>query len=193
MANCGHASKAKPSTAWRQQTATKAVSLGQGRLWQSPPNPSFIQPIESIQSIGSIASIHPGKSNILFWSCLLCSTSLTLPPSSLICLQKKQSEQPHKVFQVFRVFQVFHFAFGPQNRPFLVQIRTKPQKTVPSHLLHLMVAENTQKGNPPTGLRTRSCPASYRRSFFSAKPTFCSLPSHPTSTNQAAAIKNSRK
>ena len=42
---------------------------------------------------------------------------------------KKQSEQPHKVyqeFQVFRVFQVFHFAFGPQNRPILVQIRTKP-------------------------------------------------------------------
>ena len=42
---------------------------------------------------------------------------------------KKQSEHPHKVFQMFRmfqVFQVFHFAFGPQNRPFLVQIRTQP-------------------------------------------------------------------
>ena len=44
---------------------------------------------------------------------------------------KLQSENPHKVFQVFqvfrvfRVFQVFHFAFGPQNRPILVQIRTK--------------------------------------------------------------------
>ena len=82
---------------------------------------------------------------------------------------KKQSEHPQtvfQVFQVFRVFQVFHFVFGPQNRPFLVQIRTKPEKTVPSHLLHLMVAENTQKGNPPTGLRPRSCPASYRHSFF---------------------------
>ena len=47
-------------------------------------------------------------------------------------LTKKQSEHPHQVFQVFqvfRVFQVFHFAFGPQNRPVLVQIRTKPQKT----------------------------------------------------------------
>ena len=40
-----------------------------------------------------------------------------------------------------------------------------------------------------------------RRSFFSAKPTFCSLSSYPshhsatlqTSPNQAAAIKNSRK
>ena len=43
---------------------------------------------------------------------------------------KKQSEHPQKVFQVFqvfRVFQVFHFAFGPQNRPFLVQIRTNPK------------------------------------------------------------------
>ena len=42
---------------------------------------------------------------------------------------KKQSEHPQKVFQVFqvfRVFQVFHFAFRPQNRPVLVQIRTKP-------------------------------------------------------------------
>ena len=42
---------------------------------------------------------------------------------------KKQSRHPQKVFQVFqvfRVFQVFHFAFGPQNRPFLVQIRTNP-------------------------------------------------------------------
>ena len=42
---------------------------------------------------------------------------------------KKQSEHPQKVFQVFqvfRVFQVFHFAFGPQNSPVLVQIRTNP-------------------------------------------------------------------
>ena len=43
-------------------------------------------------------------------------------------LTKKQFEHPQRVFQVFqvfRVFQVFHFAFGPQNRPILVQIRTK--------------------------------------------------------------------
>ena len=35
------------------------------------PTESLIQPIESILSIGSIASIHPGNSNIPFWSCLL--------------------------------------------------------------------------------------------------------------------------
>ena len=29
-----------------------------------------------------------------------------------------------------------------------------------------MGAQNTQKGNSPTGLRTRSCPASYKRCFF---------------------------
>ena len=49
-------------------------------------------------------------------------------------LTKKQSEHPQKVFQVFqvfRVFQVFHFAFGPPNRSFLVQIRTKPTNRYP--------------------------------------------------------------
>ena len=93
---------------------------------------------------------------------------------------KKQSRHPQKVFQVFqvfRVFQVFHFAFGPQNSPVLVQIRTKPEKSVLTHLRHKMGAENSQKGNSPTCLRTRYCMC-YRRSFFSAKPTFCSLPSH---------------
>ena len=47
---------------------------------------------------------------------------------------KKQSRYPQKVFQVFqvfRVFQVFHFAFGPQNRPILVQIRTNPKNRYP--------------------------------------------------------------
>ena len=49
-------------------------------------------------------------------------------------LTKKQSEHPHQVFQVFqvfRVFQVFHFAFGPQNRAVLVQIRTIPTNRYP--------------------------------------------------------------
>ena len=49
-------------------------------------------------------------------------------------LTKKQSEHSQtafQVFQVFRVFQVFHFAFEPQNRPILVQIRTKPTNRYP--------------------------------------------------------------
>ena len=76
------------------------------------------------------------------------------------------------MFQVFQVFRVFHLAFGPQKSPVLVQIRTKPEKSVPSHLRHIMGAENTQKSNSPIGLRTRSYPSSYRRSFFSAKRLF---------------------
>ena len=44
---------------------------------------------------------------------------------------KKQSEHPQKVFRVFQVFQVFHFAFGPQNSPILVQIRTNPKNRHP--------------------------------------------------------------
>ena len=40
-------------------------------------------------------------------------------------LTKKQSEHPQTVFQVF------HFAFEPQNRPILVQIRTKPTNRYP--------------------------------------------------------------
>ena len=116
---------------------------------------------------------------------------------------KKQSKHPQtvfqvfQVFQVFRVFQVFHFAFGPQNRPILVQIRTKPEKSVLTHLRHKMGAQNTQKSNPPTCLRTRFSPASYRRSFFGkADFLFSSIhPTHPSqaSPSQAAAIKNSCK
>ena len=103
----------------------------------SPPNPSSIHQVESIQSVGSIgsigsfgsiASIHPKSEHSL----------LVLPTASAILnfateffemLTKKQSEHPQtvfQVFQVFRVFQVFHFAFGPQNSPILVQIRTNP-------------------------------------------------------------------
>ena len=58
------------------------------------------------------------------------------------------------------------------------------EKTVPSHRLHLMVAENTQKGNPPTGLRTRSCPASYRHRFFGETDfLFSSIPPSPPNKN----------
>ena len=52
---------------------------------KSPPNPSSIHQVESIQSFGSIASIHPKKSNIPYWYCLQCTPSLTLSPSSLKC------------------------------------------------------------------------------------------------------------
>ena len=40
--------------------------------------------------------------------------------------------------------------------------------------------ENTQKGNSHTCLRTRYSAMCYKRSFFSAEPTFCSLQSIPS-------------
>ena len=130
-----------------------------------PPNPSS----------------HPKKRNIPYWYCLQCTPSLTLPPSSLKCLQKSNPNIHRKCFRCFKCFgcfRCFMFAFGPQNRPFLVQIRTNPKKSVPTHLRHIMGAENTQKGNSPTGLRTRFSHVCYRRKVVLAKPTFCSLPSH---------------
>ena len=65
---------------------------------------------------------------------------------------KLQSEHPQKVFQVFqvfRVFQVFHFAFGPQNRPFLVQIRTNPKNRYPATSAIKWVRKITKKAIHP--------------------------------------------
>ena len=112
-------------------------------------------------------------------------------------LTKKQSEHPQKVFQVFqvfRVFQVFHVRFWTRKPPGFGPNPNKPEKSVPTHLRHKMGAENTQKGNSPTFLRTRSYPASYRRSFFGRSRLFVLFlsfqhPSLQTSPPQAPAIK----
>ena len=88
-----------------------------------------------------------------------------------------------QVFQVFRVFQVFHFAFGPQNRPVLVQIRTNPANRwgvpVPYHGCgkHPKRQSTHLCGRVPTCLRchTRSCLASYSRSCFFAEAALFSL------------------
>ena len=72
---------------------------------------------------------NPKKGNIPYWYCLLCTPSLTLPPSSLKCLQKSNPNSHTKCFRCFKCFgcfRCFMFAFGLQNRPLLVQIRTKP-------------------------------------------------------------------
>ena len=71
-----------------------------------------------------VYSIYPPKnSNIPYWYCLQCTPSLTLPPSSLKCLQKSN---PNIHIKCFRCFRCFKFAFGPKKRLFLVQIGTKP-------------------------------------------------------------------
>ena len=166
---------------------------------------------------------------------------------------KKQSRHPQtvfQVFQVFRVFQVFHFAFEPQNRPILVQIRTKPtnrypptsatkwMRKTPKKAIHPLVYEHDTvcaigtvffgeadffsakrlflreardvsgaHSAPPWArveIKLKMSLRLYLHSSFCEglqpshprPPTFCSLPYHPshqTSPNQAAAIKNSRK
>ena len=77
---------------------------------------------------------HPIKSNIPYWYCPHCTPSLTLPPSSLKCLQKSNPSIHRKCFRCFKCFgcfKCFMFAFGPQNRPVLVQIRTNPKNRHP--------------------------------------------------------------
>ena len=81
--------------------------VGRGK---SPPNPSSIHQVESIQSVGSvgsIASIHPKNSNIPYWYCPLCTPSLTLPPSSLKCLQKSNPNIHKECFRCFKCFGCF--------------------------------------------------------------------------------------
>ena len=98
-----------------------------------------------------------------------------------------------QVFQVFRVFQVFYFAFGPQNRPVLVQIRTKPtnrypptsaikwMRKTPKKAIHQLVYEHDTVLQAIGGV------------FFRRSRLFVLF--HPTqaSPNQAGAIKNCRK
>ena len=96
-------------------------------------------------------------------------------------LTKKQSQHPQKVFQVFqvfRVFQVFHFAFGPQNSPFLVQIRTKPKNRYPPTSAIKWVRKTPKKAIHPPADEHDNVLQAIGAVFFSAKPTFCSLPSH---------------
>ena len=67
-------------------------------------NLEFSAPTMPFIRIGAIATIHPKTSNISFWSCLLCTLSLTLPPSSLKCLQKSNPGIHIKCFRCFRCF-----------------------------------------------------------------------------------------
>ena len=47
------------------------------------------------------------KRNIPYWYCLLCTPSLTLPPSSLKCLQKSNPNIHRKCFRCFKCFGCF--------------------------------------------------------------------------------------
>ena len=98
------------------QALSHSPSHDRASALTSPPPPTFYS-LPSIQS-------HPTQKK---------EHSLLVLPSVYTIINfateffemftKLQSEHPQTVFRVFRVF---HFAFGPQNSPVLVQIRTKP-------------------------------------------------------------------
>ena len=52
-------------------------------------------------------TIPPQKRNIPYWYCPLCTPSLTLPPSSLKCLQKSNPNIPKKCLRCFKCFGCF--------------------------------------------------------------------------------------
>ena len=93
---------------------------------------------------------------------------------------KKQSRHPQKVFQVFqvfRVFQVFHFAFGPQNRPILVQIRTNPKNRYPPASIISWVRKTPKKAIHPLAYEQDSVLCAIGVGFFGgADFLFSSIP-----------------
>ena len=97
---------------------------------KSPPNPSSIHQVESIQSVGSvgsIASIHSKKRNIPYWYCLQCTPSLTLPPSSLKCLQNFNPSIHRKCFKCFGCFRCFISLLDHKTARFWSKSELNPQ------------------------------------------------------------------
>ena len=76
--------------------------LTKGLLPSHPRLPTFY----SLPSIKTPPS-HPKKRNIPYWYCPLCTPSLTLPPSSLKCLQKSNPNIHRKCFRCFKCFGCF--------------------------------------------------------------------------------------
>ena len=66
---------------------------------QSPPNPHPSKPTNP--TIPSKNKEHP------YWYCLPCTPSLTLPPSSLKCLQKSNPNIHSKCIRCFKCFGCF--------------------------------------------------------------------------------------
>ena len=117
-------------------------------------------------------TIPSKKRNIPYWYCFPCTPSLTLPLSSLKCLQKSNHGIHRKCFRCFKCFGCFRCFISLLDhktaRFWSKSEQTRKIGTHPPPPYH--GNGNTQKGNPPTARRRhiRCSPASYRRSFFSA-------------------------
>ena len=80
-----------------------------------PPPPTQCYPLYSLYIFYSFYSFYSPpnptipykKRNIPYWYCPLCTPSLTLPPSSLKCLQKSNHGIHRKCFRCFKCFGCF--------------------------------------------------------------------------------------
>ena len=169
----------------------------------SPPNPSSIHQVESIQSVGSvgsIASIHPKNSNIPYWYCPLCTPSLTLPPSSLKCLQKSNPNIHRKCFRCFKCFGCFRCFISlldHKTARFWSKSEQNPKKRYSPTSAIKWVRKTPKKAIHPLVYEHGSVLQAIGAVFFGkADFLFSSIhPTHPSqaSPNQAAAIKNNCK
>ena len=80
----------------------------------------------SLPSLQSPPS-HPIKRNIPYWYCLQCTPSLTLPPSSLKCLQKSNSNIHYSVPGVSSVSGVSCSLLDYKIAPFWSKSELNPQ------------------------------------------------------------------
>ena len=146
----------------------------------SPP-PDFL-----LSSIHPKPTIPPKKRNIPYWYCPLCTPSLTLPPSSLKCLQKSNPNIHRKCFRCFKCFGCFRCFISLLDHK-TARFWSKSEQTrktdrvvpAPYHGYgkHPKRQSTHLWGRIPTCLRchTPSCLASYSRSCFFAEVALFSL------------------
>ena len=182
---------------WRAQRATvgasgKKLKTSFQALFHSPshdwapaltsPPPDFL-----FSSIHPKPTIPPQKSNIPYWYCPLCTPSLTLPPSSLKCLQKSNPNIHSKCFRCFKCFGCFRCFISLLDHK-IARFWSKSEQTrqiaritpAPYHGYGKHPKRQSTYlwgGASPTCLRrhTQSYPASYSRSCFLVKAALFSL------------------
>ena len=146
--------------------------------------PAFVACIEN-NALHS--TIPPKKRNIPYWYCFPCTPSLTLPPSSLKCLQNYNPNIHRKCFRCFKCFGCFRCFISLLDHK-TARFWSKSEQTrqidrvVPPPYYGYVKHPKRQSihlwGRIPTCLRfhTHSCLASYSRSCFLVKAALFSLP-----------------
>ena len=114
-----------------------------------------------------------------------------MPPSSLKCLQKSNPGihlRCVRCFMCFGCFRCFKFAFGPQNRPILVQIRTKPTNRQDRPPAISWQRKTPKKAILPLVYENDTAPCAIGAVFFRRSRLFIhfhtSKPHHPSRPHQ---------